>query len=60
MKICYNFFNFFSCIIKYNFVLDVMYITPHLHVVKDFEILFNRFLTLIFFKFHNFQIVNVF
>jgi hypothetical protein len=23
-------------IIKYNFVLDVMHITPHLHVVKDF------------------------
>jgi len=21
--------------INYNFVLDVMYITPHLHVVKD-------------------------
>jgi hypothetical protein len=40
-----------------------MYITPHLHVVKNFwnlKILFNRFLILKFFKFHNFQFVNVF
>jgi len=27
---------FVSCIINYNFVLYVMNITPHLHVVKDF------------------------
>jgi hypothetical protein len=40
-----------------------MYITPHLHVVKDFwhlKILFNIFLILKFLKFHNFQIVNAF
>jgi hypothetical protein len=33
--------------INYNFVLDVMYITPHLHVVKDsweFKIKFNKIL----------------
>jgi hypothetical protein len=32
--------------VNYNFVLDVMYITPHLHVVKkilNFKILFNKF-----------------
>jgi hypothetical protein len=27
---------FFSCIINYNIFLYVMYITTHLHVVKDF------------------------
>jgi len=26
----------FSCIINYNFSLHVMYIIPHLYVVKDF------------------------
>jgi hypothetical protein len=44
---------FFSCIIKYNFALNVMYITPYLHVVKDFwnlKILFKGFLI---FKFSN-------
>jgi hypothetical protein len=34
MLIILNFF-----FINYKFVLDVMYITPHFHVVKDFEIL---------------------
>jgi hypothetical protein len=32
---------------NYNFVLDVMYITPHLHVVNDFwnfKKMFNTFL----------------
>jgi hypothetical protein len=40
-----------------------MYITPHLHVVKDswnLKIMFNRFLTFKILKFHNFQIVSVF
>jgi len=39
-----------------------MYITPHLHVVKDFwslKFLFNRFLIFQIFKFHNFQIMSV-
>jgi len=38
---------FFFLYHKYNFALNVMYITPHWHVVKDFwnlKILFNRFL----------------
>jgi hypothetical protein len=42
----YAIYLFIYCVIKYNFFLDVMYITPHLHVVKDFwnfEIMFNRF-----------------
>jgi len=50
----------FCCIINYNFALDVMYITPHLHTVKDswkFLILFNGFSTFKNFKFHNFQSV---
>jgi hypothetical protein len=54
---------FFSCTIKYNFTLDVMYITPHLHVVKDFwniKFLFNRFLIFKILKSHKFQIVSVF
>jgi hypothetical protein len=35
MLIILGFFFFFG-IINYNFVLYVMHITPHLHVVKDF------------------------
>jgi hypothetical protein len=34
------FYDLFFCLIKYNFALDFMYITPHLHVIKDFWILF--------------------
>jgi len=47
MKICYLFNALFYCFINYNFVLDVMYIIPHLHVEKDFwkfKILINKFL----------------
>jgi len=54
---------FFSHIVKYDFALDVMYITPHLHVVKDFwnfKIMFNRFYFIFNFKFHKFQIVSAF
>jgi signal transduction histidine kinase len=53
------FYDFFSCLIKYNFALYFVYITPHLHVIKDFwnfKILFNRFLVFKKFKFHKFQI----
>jgi hypothetical protein len=60
MLIIFLFFYFF---IKIFLKKDVMYITPHLHVVKDFwkfEILFNRFLILKILRFHNFQIVSVF
>jgi hypothetical protein len=35
MKICLLFNLLFYYFINYNFVLDVMYITPHLHAVKD-------------------------
>jgi hypothetical protein len=39
-----------------------MYITPHLHAVKDswmFLIMFNRFWIFKIFKFYSFQIVSV-
>jgi hypothetical protein len=48
---------------KLFFFFDVMYITSHLHAVKDFwnfKFLFNIFLINFFFKFYNFQIVIVF
>ncbi len=60
MLIIYCFILFF---INKIFVLDVMYITPHLHVVKDswnFKFLFNRFKISKNLKFHNFQIVSAF
>jgi hypothetical protein len=48
---------------KIQLFLDVMYITLHLHVVKDlwnFLIVFNRFLVFKIFKIQKFQIVSVF
>jgi hypothetical protein len=53
---------FISYIIKYNFVLYVMHITPHLHVVQDFsnfEIL-KTILNFWIFEFHIFYIVSFF
>ncbi len=51
------FYDLFSCLIKYNFVLGFMYITSHLHVIKDSWILF--FLFNRFFYFSNFQIPQI-
>jgi hypothetical protein len=42
MKICKLFNYLFYCFINCNFFLDVMYITSHLHAVKDSWILKNR------------------
>jgi hypothetical protein len=44
-----NIYILFYFIINYNFSLDAMYITPHLHVGKDFWIFKNKI------KFHNFM-----
>jgi hypothetical protein len=63
MRICSLFNALFLFFVNYNFVVDVMYITPHLHVVKDswnFFIMFNRFFIFLDFKFHNFQTLSVF
>ncbi len=63
MKICYLFIIYYLFFINCNFVLDVMYITTHLHVVKDFwnfKNMFNRFLIFKIFKFQNFQIMFFF
>jgi hypothetical protein len=56
IKIWKLFYVLFFYFINYNFPLIVMYITPYLHVVKDFwnlKFLFNSFLTFKIFKFHN-------
>jgi hypothetical protein len=46
--------DFFSYIKNYNFVLDVMHITPHLHVVKDFSKTINLINTLNFIFFFSY------